>query len=204
MRHLLPIVTATLLFVAAPAVSQVSSTSPAPGMGMTSPLGGAGPVGPVGIPLGSTELTPGGLSPGPLGATAGISNCGTNGTSVTGGITPGISGSGTTGASSTFDGGGNVGMSAPCSSTLSGSTVSGTQNPFVTGTTGGSALGVGTIPLGSTELASPGISPIVPSPGAAPGLTSASPCVGTSMTSPGTLGGGSTIGTSSMSSPTVC
>jgi hypothetical protein len=57
MKRLLPI--AAMLFLGgAPAMSQVGPTGSAasPGMGMTSPLGGAGSVGPAGIPLGAIEL----------------------------------------------------------------------------------------------------------------------------------------------------
>jgi hypothetical protein len=63
MRYLLPFACAMLLLGGVPAMSQVASTGPgaSPGMGLTSPLGGAGSVGPVDIPLGSTELDPGGL-----------------------------------------------------------------------------------------------------------------------------------------------
>jgi len=214
MQRLLPIVCAMLLLGGAPAKSQVApgGLGVSPGMGMTSPLGGSGPVGQVGIPLGSTELDPGGLSPGPLGSTSSL--CGTDGTSVT---APGMTGM--AGSSSTFDGGGNVGVSGPCGSVPLGGTVSGTQNASaVAGATAGSTLGIGNIPLGATEIGSSGISPLVPVPAPAPTLNlspstplnSSSPavspsssCVG-SATTPGAFGSGTTMGTSGMSSPLAC
>jgi hypothetical protein len=217
MRCLLPIAAAMLLLGAAPAMSQTVSpgmgtTSPlavSPGMGTTSPLGGTGSVGQVGIPLGSTELNPGGLSPDALGSTPGSSLCGTNGTSVTGNVTPGIGGSGIAGSTSTFDGGGNAGVSGPCSSVPSGGTVSGTQNPFTSGTAAGSTLGIGTVPLGATELGGAGISPMVPGPGPAPTLNPASPCVGSGMATPlisdpTALSGGGTALSTPGTSPNGC
>jgi len=214
MRCLLPIVCAMSLLGGAPAMSQVapSGLGVSPGMGMTSPLGGAGPVGQVGIPLGSTELDPGGLSPGPLGSTSSL--CGTNGTSMTAPGTTGMTGSG-----STFDGGGNIGVSGPCGAVPLGGTVSGTQSASaVAGATAGSTLGIGTVPLGATEIGSSGISPLVTVPAAAPTLdlspsttlnssspvlSPSSPCVG-SATTPGAFGGGTTMGTSGISSPLGC
>jgi hypothetical protein len=193
MRCLLAIAAAMLLIGAAPAVSQTAS----PGMGMTSPLGGTGSVGPVGIPLGSIELDPGGLSPGPLGSTAGASLCGTNGAALTATGTPGMGGSGTTGSISTFDGGGNAGVSGPCGAVPLGGTVSGTQSPPISS---GSTLGIGTIPLGATELGSAGISPMEP----APALNSPATCTGLGMTAPGTFDSGTTMGTPGISSPSGC
>jgi hypothetical protein len=208
MRYLLLIACATLLLGAAPAMSQVapSGLGASPGMGITSPLGGAGPVGQVGIPLGSTELDPGGLSPGPLGPTSSL--CGTNGTSM---AAPGMAGM--TGSGSTFDGGGNVGVSGPCGAVPLGGTVSGTQSASaVAGATAGSALGIGTIPLGATEIVSSGISPLVPVPAPpptlnpspsttfdslSPTLSPSSPCVGSTTTS-------GVFGTSGISSPLGC
>jgi hypothetical protein len=213
----LPIAAAMLLLGGAPAMSQVAPIGPAgsPGMGTTSPLGGTGSVGQLGIPLGSTELDPGGLSPPPLGSMTGTSLCGTNGMSVTATGTPGMGGSGTAGSGSTFDGGGTSGVSGPCGSVPLGGTVSGTQSPSAfSGTTAGSTLGIGTIPLGATELGSAGISPMVPvpaptlaptlNPSASPTLNSSSPCVGSGVTTPGTLGNGTTMGTPGMSSPLGC
>jgi hypothetical protein len=208
MRRLLSVAAAMLLLGGAPAISQVASTGSgaSPGMGMTSPLGGTGSVGPVGIPLGSTELDPGGLSPGPLGSTTSTSLCGTNGTSMT---ATGMAG--TAGSSSTFDGGGNVGVSGLCGSVPLGGTVSGTQSLSASGALAGSTLGIGTIPLGATEIGSAGISPMEPAPGPAPTLnlspfptlSPSSSCAG-SATTPGALGSGTTIGTSGMSSPLGC
>jgi hypothetical protein len=183
MKRLLPI--AAMLFLGgAPGMSQVGPTgsTASPGMGMTSPLGGAGSVGPAGIPLGASELYPGGLSPGPLGSMGGTALCGTSGISVTGSTSAG-------GSSSTFDGGGLAGASGSCSSS---GTVSGTQNSSLSSaTTAGSTLGIGTIPLGATELGGTGISPIEPAPTL--NFPSSSSCVGSSATATaGTFGSGTT------------
>jgi hypothetical protein len=202
MRCLLPIAAAMLILCAAPAIAQTAL----PGMGMTSPLAGTGAVGPVGIPLGSTELDPGGLSPEALGSTTSTSPCGTTGSS---GIATGMSGA--TASGSTFDGGGNIGVSGPCGSVAVGGTVSGTQSTSVSsGVTGGSTLGIGTIPLGVTELGSSGISPMLPGPAQPPTLDLSTPqtfnsssCAG-SATTPGTFGSGTSMGTTGISSPLGC
>jgi hypothetical protein len=165
-------------------------------------------------PLGSTELDPGGLSPGPLGSTTRTSPCGRNGTS---GMATGMAG--TAGSSPTFDGGGNIGVSGPCGSVAVGGTVSGTQSPSaVSGMTAGSTLGIGTIPLGATELGSAGISPMEPAPASAPtvnpspsqtlnsssaALSPSSSCAGAA-TTPGAFGSGTAMGTSGTSSPLSC
>lgn len=181
MRRILPIATAILLLGAAPAVAQSSLMGPAPaGMGMTSPLGSTSPVGQAGIPLGSTELVPGGLSPAPLGATAATSSCSPNGMSVTAVPAPGTGGS-----SSTFDGGGiSGGTSVACGSTPPGGTASGTQTQAGSGMAGGSTVGSGAIPLGATELGGTGISPMEP----APTLDFPAPCVESGTTTTGMSG----------------
>jgi hypothetical protein len=177
MRRILPIATAILLLGAAPAVAQSTLMGPAPaGMGMTSPLGSTSPVGQAGIPLGSTELVPGGLSPAPLGATA-TSSCGANGMPVTAATT-----AGTGGSSSTFDGGGiSGGTSVACGSTPPGGTASGTQTQANSGMAGGSTVGSGAIPLGATELGGTGISPMEPGPT----LDFPAPCVESGTTTTG-------------------
>src|ERR1700758_3022657 len=114
--RLLPIIMAAILFGCGTA--QAQSVMISPGMGATSPLGVPGssaPSGsnsPTGIPLGATEIDPGGLSPAPL------SNCSASGFTANSGMssgTTGLNGSGIGSASglgttsttgSTFDGGG--------------------------------------------------------------------------------------------------
>jgi hypothetical protein len=174
MRHILPIATVILLLGATPALAQSTLTLPgAPsGMGMTSPFGGTGSAGQAGIPLGSTELVPGGLSPAPFDATAAIPPCATNGMTAT-------TAAGTAGSDSTFDGGGLSGAtSAACGPVAPGGTVSGTQTQAGSATTAASTLGSGAIPLGATELGGTGISPLEPGPT----FALPSPCVGTSPT----------------------
>jgi hypothetical protein len=211
MRRVLTTAGAVFLFGCATSFAQVA---PMPGMGATSPLGTMNfnsPSGPVGIPLGATELNGGGISPlaggtlctgtaassgGTAGSTTGMSATGT-GMSATG---TGMSatGSGVAGSMSTFDGGGAPLGSMMGSTCLSG-TAAGSPNMAVTPSSGsglGTSPGGNTIPLGSTELASPGVSaPIgVPVPS-----VSDIPCPGTSTipgsTMPGTLGSMGTTST---------
>jgi hypothetical protein len=124
-----------------------AQVSPTPGMGVTSPLG-TGSSGfntqPNGIPLGATELNPGGLSPSPCG-----------------GMT--ASGNGVAGSLSTFDGGSLISNSSACPSTAGNSAgIGGT--PQAGATTGGPTAGNSTIPLGSTELGAAGESPVISNP----------------------------------------
>jgi hypothetical protein len=117
-----------------------AQVSPTPGMGATSPLGSSPssqPSMPGGIPLGATELDSAGLSP-------------------TGSTMP-CSGTATTaGSSSNFDGGGIASTSTDCSSGASGSPGDATSatGSTLTGLTPGSAQGA--VPLGATELGTPG------------------------------------------------
>src|SRR6478672_10864128 len=95
---LIAMTTATLSY-SGPSLAQVD-TSAFPAIGTTSPLGGVGAlpasVGPVGIPMGAVELSPGGLSPVPLGS-LGSASCSGAGMSSVGMAGPGLS-------SSPFDG----------------------------------------------------------------------------------------------------
>jgi hypothetical protein len=112
-----------------------AQVSAPPGMGATSPLGSS---------LSSQPSMPGGI---PLGATeldSGGLSC--SGTSTT------------VGSSSNFDGGGMASTATGCTSGASGSPGAATSG---TGSTSGSARGA--VPLGSTELGTPGESPAVPS-----------------------------------------
>src|SRR5712672_2318960 len=140
--------------------SSFAQVSLAPGMGLTSPLGTMNfnaPSGPLGIPLGATQLDTGGLSPvagGTLCAGTATSSSGTasssSGMTTSGGGISGsstgmmTSGTGIAGSSSTFDGGG----------AMLGSSIASSCSPAVTGTTGtspgtamtpSSGLGIGTI-----------------------------------------------------------
>jgi hypothetical protein len=196
-----------------------------PGIGITSPLGIAGatsPTLPTGIPLGATEINPGGVGPAPLGPTTQTANClgtgggssynGMIGSAYSGTLAPGaVSGSttggavsgtttdgesGTSGMTSSFDGGG-MGSTTGCPLPSTGVVSSaGTASPMP-GTTGTLRLDGGAIPLGSTEMNSAGISPLVGVP--APGSTiTTTPCIGSMTTD------GSSSLTSSMTSTSGC
>ncbi len=139
--------TAALIWLNTCAVgfAQVSST---PGMGMTSPLG-TGSSGfntqPNGIPLGATELNPGGLSPSPCGGMTAYGN-------------------GVAGSLSTFDGGSLISNSSACTSSAAGNSAGIGGTPQAGATTGVPTAGNSTIPLGSTELGAAGESPIIINP----------------------------------------
>jgi hypothetical protein len=160
------IITATLatLLGCNPAFAQVGGIgSPAPGMGLTSPFGmssAAGTVGPAGLPLGATELATPGLSPAPPG---------TLGSGFT--ICSAVVGTGSGSANGLFDGGG---VSSSMSPTATGETNSASASACNQASGAGSAgtlqstnsspgatapLGIGTIPMGSTELSNAGVSP---------------------------------------------
>src|SRR5690242_10609365 len=140
MRRLLVITTALLISCGAGHAQNAMST---PAIGPTSPLGSLASSGSMGtgLPLGATEVDPGGLSP----ATG--TNC-----SASGGAS-GLSGTSGAGTTSTFDGGGLSGPStisaSGCTSSQvlsSGSTASPLSNP-----SGNSSLTLdgGAIPLGA-------------------------------------------------------
>jgi len=149
-----------------PVFAQVAGIgSPMPGMGVTSPFGmgsAAGSVGPTGLPLGATELATPGLSPAPpstLGSRFTV--CST------------VVGAPSTAATGLYDGGGlgtATGMSPTPMGTTSaasastcnqatGSSNPGTLSPSGTPPSSSALLGIGTIPMGSTELNGAGVSP---------------------------------------------
>ena len=128
-----------------------------PAMGATSPLGivGAGSSGAsapsitIGIPLGATELDPGGLSP------AISPDCGTSAASAS---------VNSSGVSSAFDGGGvagSAGVSSTC--TVGAQAVSPTGSGSSPDALTGSAYAPAgsTIPFGATEINAPGTSPLI-------------------------------------------
>lgn len=124
-----------------------------PPLAATSPLaiGTSLPVGSTGVPLGATELAAPGTSPAPLG-TMGMTGC----------SSPGGSTSQT--ATALFDGGGMAGASSNCAG--AGGTTTGGAGADSTGSSmphlSTLQAGRANIPLGSTELASPGLSPLPP------------------------------------------
>jgi hypothetical protein len=198
MRRLFVLAVA-MLFSGSASLAQTAMGTPS--IGATSPLGIPGSTSsasPTGIPLGATEIDPGGLSPAPIGSMAGGSNCIAAGILSSGMATSAASASSTAGTSatpgtaSTFDGGGTTGMgtvtSGNCASTSSGMLSStGTASPLSNpGANTSSALSGGTLPLGSTEIGSAGVSPMINVPG--PTITT-TPCAGIGVTpSPGLTG----------------
>lgn len=150
---LLVCVLALGLFDRGRVLAQVGS-APSPLSATPLAIGNYGNVGPVGIPLGATELAAPGISPAPLSN----NGCTTTGT--------------TAAPMSPFDGGGVAGGStSACPSAGSGTATMPTTPapPALVGRGAG-------IPLGSTEIANPGLSPL-PSPTTllAPSIVSPAP-----------------------------
>jgi hypothetical protein len=141
----------------------LAQTAPLPGIGATSPLGSMNfnaPSGPVGIPLGSTEVDTGGTSPLP-----GVTQCATDA----------MSSVGSSGSGGPFDGGGtssSSGIGTSCGTSATGTSPGMANTPaFGLGVPGAGTTS--TIPLGATELANPGVSPMIAVP--MPGLAT-TPC----------------------------
>ena len=146
-------------------VGGIGSPTPlTPGMGLTSPFGMSaatgGSVGPAGVPLGATELTTPGLSPAPPG---------TLGSGLT--ICSSVVGAGASSATGLFDGGGvssdmspaapggtNSSSASACNQ-ASGAGSAGTLQSTTASPSTTAPLGIGTIPMGSTELGNAGVSP---------------------------------------------
>jgi hypothetical protein len=139
--------TAALIWVGTCGVG-FAQVRPMPGMGATSPVG-TGTSGfnaqPNGIPLGATELNPGGLSPPSCAGTTAFGN-------------------GLAGPLSTFEGGSFIANSSACSSSTAGNSAGTGGPPQVGSTIGPTAGNSTTIPLGSTDLATPGESPVITNP----------------------------------------
>ena len=168
---------ATAIFVTSGcAYAQVGGMGTAtPGMGTTSPLGmstSGGAVAPTGIPLGAAPL-----------ATPGVSSGFSNGVaSATACSSPGMGSAmtGTSGSTALFDNSGvgimtgatQPGSAAPIATTCGGASARGSATSSQSSTSTSSQLGVPTIPMGSTELSNPGLSP---PPCAATGNTAATP-----------------------------
>ena len=209
MRHFLTTLAALLLGCGAAFAQMAPPIVGAPAMGATSPLGVLGAtssVGPVGIPMGATELAPGGLSPAPLDPTASTDPCFSAGVSST-----------TTGSTSTFDGSGMnpgttqglasfglssgpMGLSGSCGPGTSAGTASGTASTSILGGATAGALPGGGILLGATELNNAGVSPMFTPP------IVASPCGISSSTTTMSLNPGSTMtgASGSIASPSGC
>ena len=158
---------ATAIFVTSGcAYAQVGGMGTAtPGIGTTSPLGmstSGGAVAPTGIPLGAAPLATPGVSSGFSNGVASATACSSPGM--------GSATTGTSGATALFDSGG-VGImtgatlpgAAAAITTTCGPASAAAGNPTAskssTSTPVTSQLGVPTIPMGSTELSNPGLSP---------------------------------------------
>lgn len=164
------VVTLMILLGCGPALAQTATTMPS--VGVTSPLGilGSNAMSGTGVPLGATEIDPGGLSPSTSCVATDPSILGSSTTSSTSGISSTTSGS-------TFDGGGFAGTSN-CTSVTPNTpnvTTTGIASPLSGLSTN---LAGGTIPLGATSLDGGGLSPLVavpqpvmPTPGTTTGCT---------------------------------
>jgi hypothetical protein len=206
--RLLPLLAAAVLFGSGAAHAQSAMTGA--GMGTTSPLatsplgilgssasGGSNST--TGIPLGATEIDPGGLSPAP------ISNCNTSDSAAYSGMSSGMTGLSGSGMASmpvgsAFDGGGfDSTTSSACASTsasASSAPSGGLASPLSSmGTNSNFTLNGGTIPLGSTEIDSAGVSPLITTPMSNSLLPS---CVGSTTGNYGPTIGSMSAGTSAI------
>jgi hypothetical protein len=165
-RELIIAATLATLLGGNPVFAQVGGIgSPTPGMGVTSPFGmssaASGSVGPAGVPLGATELATPGLSPAPPS---------TLGSGFT--ICSAVVGAGSNSATGLFDGGGagtsmgtsQIGMDGTSSTSgacnqASGAGSTGTLASTPTSPGPSAPLGIGSVPMGSTELNRGGVSP---------------------------------------------
>jgi hypothetical protein len=148
----------------------MGTASPNSGMGATSPLGmstSGGVFAPTGIPLGAAPLaTPGVSSGSSIGACSPISTVvgnAMNSTAPFSGDGVGVFGVTPLGPTGTFPTSSNTGLStnmcgqAPAAGSTASSQSSTSSNATSSNAT--SQLGVPTIPMGSTELSNPGLSP---------------------------------------------
>jgi len=156
---------AAILVSGGSALAQTNGTDLSP-MSATSPvaIGSGSPVAPTGIPLGAVELAAPGISPAPI-ASAGCSTA----------VTPGLPT-----ATALFDGGGTAGQgSTACAQGgNAGGTMpnAGSSTPMPPALSGGRAG----IPMGSTEIVSPGLSPMLPNTTLLPLIPSSPSTLGTS------------------------
>ena len=159
---------ATAMFITSScAYAQVGGMgTPAPnaGMGATSPLGmstSGTAVAPTGIPLGAAPLATPGVTSGTSNGVASATACSSPGM--------GSAMTGTSGSTALFDNSGVgimtgatlPGAAAPITTTCGPASATGSpsSSQSSTSTPASSQLGVPTIPMGSTELSNPGLSP---------------------------------------------
>ena len=158
---------ATAIFVTSGcAYAQVGGVGTATlGIGTTSPLGmstSGGAVAPTGIPLGAAPLATPGVSSGFSNGVASATACSSPGVGA-------MTSSGMGGWTAPFDNSGvgivtgatQPGIAAPITTTCAPASAAGsaTSSQSSTPTPAASQLGVPTIPIGSTELSNPGLSP---------------------------------------------
>jgi len=163
------IVTATAMFVslscAHAQVGGMGTLTPNAGMGTTSPLGmstSGTAVAPTGIPLGAAPLATPGVTSGTSNGVASATACSSPGMGA-------MTSSGMKGSTAPFDNSGvgimtgatQPGIAAPITTTCAPASAAGsaTSSQSSTSTPATSQLGVPTIPMGSTELSNPGLSP---------------------------------------------
>ena len=172
MTHRLIAIATAIVMTSGGAYAQVGGMgAPAPnsGMGTTSPLGmstSGGVFAPTGIPLGATPLaTPGVSSGSSVGACSPTSAVtvgnAMNSTAPFSGNGLGVFGT-TPGTTGTGPMSGNTGLSTSmCGQAPAAVSTTSSQSSYgnVTSSNGVSQLGVPTIPMGSTELSNPGLSP---------------------------------------------
>jgi len=163
-RELIAATLATLL-ACNPAFAQVGGIgSPTAGMGLTSPFGMSaaanGSVGPAGVPLGATELATPGLSPAPpatLGS--GLTVCSAVAGAASNSVTGLFDGGGTSAGTSPMAMGETSSASDSACNQASGAGIAGTLQSATSSPGATAPLGIGTIPLDSTELGNAGVSP---------------------------------------------
>ena len=157
-------ITAAMFVTSSCAYAQIGGMSaPTPGMGSTSPLGmstSGTAAAPTGIPLGAAPLATPGVTSGTSNGVASATACSSPGMGTS---------SGMGGSTTLFDNSGvgimtgatQPGSAAPITTACGGASAgaSGTSSQSSTSTPVNSQLGVPTIPMGSTELSNPGLSP---------------------------------------------
>ena len=171
MRRILIAAMQAALIGCGPVAAQVGGVGiPTPGIAATSPLGmtPGSSVSPTGIPMGATELASPGLSPATNGA-IGMTGFGTTCSAM---ASPS---SGMSSSSTNFDGGGigvGTGTSLPGSTAVcgTGSSSSASSSAAMSSASpaGGARAG---IPMGSVEIGSAGVSPLVVVPVPSPSLS---------------------------------
>jgi hypothetical protein len=169
-RRLIAIATAIFVTTSCAHAQVRGMATPTPGVPTTSPLGmstSGTAVAPTGIPLGAAPLATPGVSSGTSNGVASGTACSSPG--IGSATSPGSAMTGTSGSTALFDASGVgimtgttlPGAAAPITTTCvpAAGAGSATSSQSSTSTPATSQLGVPTIPMGSTELSNPGLSP---------------------------------------------